>query len=159
MSWRIENPIETMVGAAVLAAAVGFAYFASAGGGSVGDGYVLSAQFDSATGVSVGTDVRVAGVKVGRVVSLELNQQSFQAEAQLVVRETVKLPIDTLAKITSESLLGGTFIALEPGAEDAVLQTGDSISLTQGAPDLLDLIQQFSGSPAADAADAAADAL
>lgn len=154
MSWRIENPIETMVGAVVLVAAGGFAYYAaSAGGASIGGGYPLTAQFTSATGVSVGTDVRVAGVKVGRVSALSLDADSYQAEATLMVREDVQVPIDTLAKITSENLLGGTFIALEPGAEDATLVAGDSITLTQGAPDLLDLIQEFAGSPSSDDAE------
>ena len=147
MAWRVENPIETLVGAVVLLGAAGFAYFAaSAGGASVSGGYNLKAQFSSATGVAVGTDVRVAGVKIGRVANLELNQSTYRAEATLFVRESVELPVDSLAKVTSENLLGGTFIALEPGAEDAMLQEGDSITLTQGAPDLLDLIQQFSGS-------------
>ncbi|MEM9726481.1 MAG: outer membrane lipid asymmetry maintenance protein MlaD [Pseudomonadota bacterium] len=149
-SW-IENPTETIVGAVVLAAACDFAYFASvAGGATVGDAYPLKAQFSSATGVTVGTDVRVAGVKVGRVSALELDAITYRAEATLSVEKTVELPVDSLARITSESLLGGSFISLEPGAEDATLQPGDSFTLTQGAPDLLDLIQQFSGSPAAE---------
>lgn len=147
MAWRIENPVETIVGAVVLAAAGFFAYFASqAGGASVGEGYRLSAQFSSATGVTVGTDVRVAGVKVGRVSALDLDQDSYLARAELTLRQGVLLPIDTLAKVANENLLGGAFISLEPGAEDAMMSDGDSIILTQGAPDLLDLLQQFGGS-------------
>lgn len=146
MAWRIEHPVETIVGAAVLSAAAFFAYFASqAGGGSIGDGYRLSAQFSSATGVTVGTDVRVAGVKVGRVSALDLDPDTYQAKLELTLRGAVQLPTDTLAKVANENLLGGSFISLEPGADESMLVEGDSLQLTQGAPDLLDLLQQFGG--------------
>ena len=144
MSWRIENPIETIVGAAVLVAAGFFAYVASqAGGGAIGDGYRVKAAFSSASGVSVGTDVRVAGVKVGRVSGLMLDQDTYFAAAELTLKSNVKLPIDSLAKVASENLLGGAYIALEPGIDDELLAEGDVIEQTQGAADLLDLLQQF----------------
>ncbi|MEL6980679.1 MAG: MlaD family protein, partial [Pseudomonadota bacterium] len=113
--WRIENPIETLVGAGVLAAAAAFALFAaSSSGATIGESYRINAVFDSATGVSVGTDVRIAGVKVGRVAAIELDTQTYRAKTVLALRDGVELPIDSLAKIDSEGLLGGSFIALEP---------------------------------------------
>lgn len=152
MASKIENPIETMIGAAVLLAAAGFAFFAASSGG-VGvssGGYAVKAMFQSASGVNVGTDVRIAGVKVGRVTDISLDPKSYRAEALLTIENDVELPVDTLAKIDSEGILGGSFIALEPGAEEQMLAAGDAIELTQGAVSLLDLISKFGASSGGD---------
>ncbi|MCA3439547.1 MAG: MCE family protein, partial [Rhodobacter sp.] len=78
-----ENPSEVIAGAAVLAAAVGFLVYAGQSTGFTGNAasYPLVASFRSVDGVTVGTDVRLAGVKVGTVTALELNPQTFFADA------------------------------------------------------------------------------
>ncbi|MBV6632363.1 MAG: outer membrane lipid asymmetry maintenance protein MlaD [Alphaproteobacteria bacterium] len=139
---------ETLVGLAVVIVAVGFLYYA-VGRTNVGavEGYAVTAEFSRIDGISVGSDVRIAGVKIGSVASLELNQQTYLADITLSIDESVALPSDTLAKIESESLLGGQYVALEPGAEEDLLTDGDKIAFTQSSPSLSDLLGQvvFSG--------------
>lgn len=104
------------------------------------DRYELKARFSNVSGVSVGTDVRLSGMKVGTVTRQSLDQQTFQAVLTIAIDQEVKLPLDSSAAITSDGLLGGAHIALIPGAEEALLRPGDEISDTQGATDLMGLI-------------------
>lgn len=91
-----ENTTEVLAGGAVLAVAIGFLVFAAQGMGLGGSGgtYDLTASFQSAEGIKVGTDVRLAGVKVGTISKLDLNPQTFYADATLTLREAVQLPQD-----------------------------------------------------------------
>lgn len=140
-----ENVIEALVGLLVVVVAVwfvAFAYDRTAAGGA-GSGYVVTARFPNATGVSVGTDVRVSGIKIGTVTSQRLDPKTFQAVLQLRVADDVKFPTDSSAAITSEGILGGSYIALTPGGDTQMLKPGDEISDTQGAQDLMALMGQF----------------
>jgi len=143
-----ENRAELLVGALVLAVAVGFVAYAAASVGAVqgGGGYALTASFRSAQGVSVGTDVRLAGVKVGSVAAMELNPETFRADATLALREGLELPDDSSAVIASEGLLGGNFVELQPGGSPFNYEPGDQIFDTQGAISLIELLSQFVGS-------------
>lgn len=109
-------------------------------GSAVADSYELVARFPNVTGVSVGTDVRVSGMKVGRVVAQELDPKTWQAVVRMAIDRRVSLPVDSSAAITSEGLLGGSFIALMPGGEEEKLAPGDEIVDTQGATDLMGLV-------------------
>lgn len=132
---------EAIAGLLVVVAAILFLLFAlGRTGGAAGDSYALSARFPNATGIAVGSDVRVSGMKVGTVTGQRLDPASYQAVLTLAVDGAVKLPADTSAAITSEGLLGGSFIALIPGGESESLRPGDEISDTQGATDLMGLI-------------------
>jgi phospholipid/cholesterol/gamma-HCH transport system substrate-binding protein len=137
-----ENLLEALIGLFVVVAAVAFVAFAWArtGAGEGQGGVSLIARFPNIGGVTLGTDVKVAGVKIGRVAALELDPTSYQAVLKLSVDRGLKLPIDSSAAITSEGLLGGNYIALTPGAEPAMLKDGGEIAETSGAPDLLGLI-------------------
>ncbi len=136
---------ETVIGAAVLAVAAGFVVYAGQtrgvqlGGGS----YPLTASFRSADGISVGTDVRVAGINVGSVTGLELDPKSFQAKAVFTVEDGLEIPEDSDVKIASESLLGGNFVEITPGASEFMLKDGDEIVNTQGSVSLLNLLMRF----------------
>jgi phospholipid/cholesterol/gamma-HCH transport system substrate-binding protein len=79
-------------------------------------------------------------MKVGTVTSQTLDPASYQAVVTLSVDKAVSLPLDSSAAITSEGLLGGSFIALVPGGDPDKLAPGDEISDTQGATDLMGLI-------------------
>ncbi|WP_164157622.1 outer membrane lipid asymmetry maintenance protein MlaD [Sandarakinorhabdus rubra] len=137
-----DNLAEAAIGLAVVAAAVGFVAFAWArtGAGEGQGGTSLVARFPNIAGVTLGTDVRLAGVKVGRVTAVSLDPGSYQAVLNLSVDPGLKLPVDSSAAITSEGLLGGNYIALTPGAEADMLKDGGEIIETSGAPDLLGLI-------------------
>ena len=136
--------LETIVGAAVVAVALLFLVFAYVGAGlSRGaGGYRVSAQFDNIDGINVGTDVRIAGIKVGTIVGQTLDPKSFQARLVMQLRPELTLADDTSAKITSEGLLGNKFVALEPGGSDGKLKDGSEISYTQGSVDMWSLISQ-----------------
>ena len=113
-----ENKAEVLVGAMVLAVGIGFAAFASQSTGLSGGGsgsYELSASFRSVQGVNVGTDVRIAGVKVGQITGLALNPTTFRADATLSVQEDLILPDDSAILVSSEGLLGGNYIEIVPG--------------------------------------------
>ena len=139
-----NSTVETLIGTAVVAIAAAFfiyAYQASERGGAAGS-YRVSAEFDNAEGVSIGTDVRVAGVKVGSVVDFTLNPENFQANVRMELDPKVQLTEDASAKVTAEGLLGSKFISLEQGGAETMLAEGGVISNTQGAVDIWSLISQ-----------------
>ncbi len=140
-----SSAIETVVGAIIIALALGFfsyAYTTAGLGSGSNGGYHVSAEFDNANGIALGTDVRIAGIKVGTVIGQALNPKSFQAKIEMVLNPNIVLADDTSAKVASEGLLGANFISLEPGGADEKLKEGSTISYTQGAVDLWSLISQ-----------------
>lgn len=138
---------EIVTGAAVLAVALGFAVYAAqgAGLGRQPDSYPLTASFRSVEGIAVGSDVRLAGVKVGTITSLELNPETFFADATINLRNDVLLPTDSTILISSEGLLGGNFVELLPGGALETLAAGEEIEDTQGAVGLISLLMKFVG--------------
>ncbi|MGE0224575.1 MAG: outer membrane lipid asymmetry maintenance protein MlaD [Acetobacteraceae bacterium] len=135
---------EVLVGAVVLVVAAGFFVYALTSTGRVTQpGYTLHAQFDQIDGLAVGTDVRIAGVKVGSVTETRIDPRTFLAVVSLTVRDDLQLPKDTSAEITSESLLGGKYLSLTPGGDEAVLKPGQSITITQGSISLEQLLGKF----------------
>lgn len=139
-----RNLAEVLTGAVVLIVAAGFLGYAVAHSGrTTSSGYKLTARFDNIAGLGPGADVRIGGVKVGSVTDERLDPENFQAVVGLSVQNGVKLPKDTAAVITSESLLGGKYLALQPGGEQAVLQPGQSITITQSAVNIEELLGKF----------------
>lgn len=138
---------EILTGAAVLAVAIGFAVYAAQGAGLVQtpDTYPLTASFRSVEGITVGSDVRLAGVKVGTITDLTLNPQTFFADASLQIRNDVLLPTDSAILVSSEGLLGGNFIEILPGGALENLEPGGEIEDTQGAVSLITLLMKFVG--------------
>lgn len=106
-------------------------------------GYRLHASFEHIDGLSVGSDVRLAGVTVGQVVDERVNPSDFKAQVTFTVRPDVQLPTDSAAIITSDSLLGGKYVALSPGGSEAMLRPGAAITDTQGAISLEQLLSRF----------------
>lgn len=142
-----ENTTEVLAGAAVLAAAVGFLFYAghSAGFGAGGGSYPLTGSFRTADGISVGTDVRLAGVKVGTVTSIALNNETYMADATVSVRDGILIPTDSSLLISSEGLLGGNFVEIQPGGALENLEPGQEIEDTQGSVSLISLLMAFVG--------------
>jgi len=137
---------ELWVGAAVLAVAAGFLGWSVAGdrlGAGLAGGYELRAAFPNVDGIEVGTDIRVAGVRVGRVTAVGLNPQTYQAEARLRLPDRIRLPSDSAALIQSDGLLGGAYIELQPGGAPDDLNPGDEIEDVQGAVSLISLMMKF----------------
>ena len=106
-------------------------------------GYDLRAEFRKAEGLSLGGDVQISGVKIGSVTSIELNPETFRASVNMSIRDNVKIPEDSVAKIASEGLLGGNFISVDPGGSDFMLEDGAEFEFTQGSINLIDLVVKF----------------
>ncbi len=139
-----RTAVETVMGALVLAVAIGFAVFAFRTSNIQTDGsYPLSARFDNVDGIGIGSDVRVGGIKVGVVSDLTLDQETYEAVMSLRVREGVAIPADSTAAIVSESLLGSRYVDVTPGGDTVVLSAGDIIRFTQSAVNLESLIGRF----------------
>jgi phospholipid/cholesterol/gamma-HCH transport system substrate-binding protein len=135
---------EIVTGAAVLFIAGGFLVFAAAHSGrSATSGYDLHAQFDHVDGLNSGADVRIAGVKVGSVVAMTIDQKSFLASVTLTVRSDIHLPSDTAAEIVSESLLGGKYVSLSPGGASTDIAPGGTLTITQSSVSLEQLLGKF----------------
>jgi phospholipid/cholesterol/gamma-HCH transport system substrate-binding protein len=135
---------ETAIGAVVIIAAVGFAVYAtSISGAGAGPGRTFTAEFRSVEGVAVGTDVRLAGIRVGSVTSLGLDPASYLARATFTVSDSIEVPEDSDVAIASEGLLGGSFLEITPGASDFMLADGDAILNTQSSVSLLNLLMRF----------------
>ena len=140
-----NNPTEVMVGGFVLAGAIAFAVYAGqATGLSRGsDGYDLRASFRSIEGVNVGTDVRLAGVKIGTVTGVELNPETYRADTTFSVNEGIEIPDDSAIVIASEGLLGGNFVEVVPGGSPFYFSPGDEMEDTQGSVSLISLLLRF----------------
>lgn len=136
-----RNIVETIVGALVLAVAGLFVFYAFAKSDTrAPNGYEITARFGRVDGLKRGADVTLSGVKVGTVTGVDLDRKTFQAVVRMMVASNVDLPIDTNAKIVSESLLGNMVLVLEPGGDKQMLKDGGEIEKTQDAISLTELI-------------------
>ena len=140
-----HNTTEVLVGGTVLAAALAFAIYAGqvtgvSGGGA---GYQLGASFRSLEGVTVGTDVRLAGVKIGTVTGMILNPETYRADTTFSVSEGILIPDDSAVVVSSEGLLGGNFVEVMPGGSLFYFEPGDTVEDTQGAVSLISLLLKF----------------
>ena len=142
-----NNLVETVMGAVVLVITGGFLYFAFSGAnvGTTG-GKTYFAHFDKVDGLAIGGEVKISGINVGTIVGQSLDTFTYEAVVEMNIRDDVELPEDTFAKITSEGLLGGNYLVLDPGGSDVMLEDGDQITETQGAVDLLGLLSAFASS-------------
>jgi phospholipid/cholesterol/gamma-HCH transport system substrate-binding protein len=140
-----HSKTEILVGGVVLAAAIGFVVYTgqTTGFASSSGGYPLTASFRSIEGVSVGTDVRLAGVKIGTVTGIDLNPQTFRADTTFSVASNVEVPDDSAVIVSSEGLLGGNFIEIMPGGSLFALEPGDEIIDTQSSVSLVTLLLKY----------------
>lgn len=140
-----QNSIEVILGAIVLCVSIVFFIYATNtnNAGASGGGYSVKAQFTDIGSLSVGDDVKISGVTVGRVNDIDLDPVLYNADVTLMISDDVELPYDTSARISSEGLLGGNFMALDIGADTEMLGEGDMIAITQSAQNLEQLLGQF----------------
>ena len=136
------NVTEVLVGGAVLACAVAFGVYASQSTGlsQGGTGYELGASFRSLEGVGVGTDVRLAGVKIGTVTDVSQNSETYRADTTFSISDGILVPDDSAIVISSEGLLGGNFVEIMPGGSPFYFEPGGEITDTQGAVSLISLL-------------------
>jgi phospholipid/cholesterol/gamma-HCH transport system substrate-binding protein len=139
-----RNIAETILGAFVIAVAIFFLIFSyRVADLRATDGYEITADFAGTGGLKAGDDVMLSGVKVGHVERVTLVPENYLARVHMGIESGIKLPEDTAALISSESLLGGRYLALEPGADEAIIQPGGHIQYTQAPQNLEQLLGQF----------------
>ncbi len=139
---------ETIVGifiaiglAAMLLLAMQVSNLSSLGGD---EGYEVKAEFDNIGGLKVRSPVKMAGVVIGRVADIRFDSENYQAVAVLRIRpEYNRIPTDSTANVFTAGLLGEQYISLEAGGEEEYLKDGDSLTLTQSAMVLEQVIGQF----------------
>ena len=121
-------------------------------------GYRVMVRFDNIGGLKPKAAVRSAGVVVGRIESITFDDKIYQARVTLSLDERYKFPKDSSLKILTSGLLGEQYIGIEAGADESNLANGDTVTATQSAVVLENLISQFLYSKAAEGATPAADA-
>jgi phospholipid/cholesterol/gamma-HCH transport system substrate-binding protein len=122
------------------------------------DTYQVAAKFDNIGGLKPSAAVKSAGVVVGRVESIGFDDKTYQARVMLQLQKKFVFPKDSSAKILTAGLLGEQYLGLEPGAAEKNLVAGDTITQTQSAVVLENLISQFLYNKAADAGSTATPA-
>ena len=136
-----RNTLETVMGAIVLLAAAGFVNLAYEAADIKGNGgYEIIAEFGSTGGLSVGDDVRISGIKVGRITEQSLDPITYSARIAMAIAPDIEIPADSSARITAASLLGGNYLELMPGAEDEMLAAGAVIYDTRDPVSISDLL-------------------
>jgi len=112
--------------------------------------YAVKLKFDNIGGLKARAPVKSAGVTVGRVGSIGFDANTYQAVVTIDIDKQYQFPKDSSAKILTSGLLGEQYIGLEPGGDDQMLKNGDTITMTQSAVVLENLIGQFLYNKAAD---------
>lgn len=138
------NLVEALIGAIVLLVAGWFLNFAYERTEMTNvSGYELIAKFDRVDGLNIGSDVRLSGIKIGTVTSQTLDPVTYEAIVRIAISDTIQLPTDTAAAITSEGLLVGSYLSVLPGGMEDMLEDGDEFEETQDAIDLIGMINRF----------------
>jgi phospholipid/cholesterol/gamma-HCH transport system substrate-binding protein len=140
-----KNALETLMGAVVLVVAGFFlltAYKSSEMRMGSG-GYKISGKFANISGIGLGSDIRVGGIKVGVISDLALDPQTYEAVATMQIRHETKLPKDSSAAVASSGLMGEKFIQITPGGDETMLADGGKIAFTQSSVNLEEMIGKF----------------
>ena len=136
-----RNTLEMIMGAVVLLAAAGFVSLAYEAADIQGtNGYEIQAEFGATGGLSVGDDVRISGIKIGRITAQSLDPDTYSARIAMAINPDIMIPADSSARITAASLLGGNYLELMPGADEDMLAAGDVIYDTRDPVSLTDLL-------------------
>lgn len=104
--------------------------------------YEVVAEFDNVSGIKKGASVQIAGVPVGDVSKIWLGDDDL-AYLSLRIANNIKLPVDSMASVKSQGIIGDKFIQLSPGGDDEILAPGEVISDTESALDIESLISKF----------------
>jgi phospholipid/cholesterol/gamma-HCH transport system substrate-binding protein len=141
-----NNVAETLIGAAVVAVAVAFLAFAyfRTGSGSL-SGYEVNARLAKADGLAEGTDVRLAGVKIGTVTGLSLDPKNYLVTVRMNIRDDIKLPTDSSILVTQAGFLGGQYLSVTPGGDEKMMAAGSFFDNAQGSIDMMNLVGRFAG--------------
>ena len=139
-----SNYAETLVGAAVVAVALVFAVLAYYRTGAAGlSGYEVNAKLAKVDGLAIGTDVRLAGIKIGTVSDLTLDPRTYLVTVHMDIRKDIKLPADSSILVTQAGFLGGQYLSVTPGGDDTMMTAGAYFENAQGSIDVMNLVGRF----------------
>src|SRR6185437_14402402 len=128
-----NNIAETLIGAIVVAVAViflAFAYYRTGTGGI--SGYEIIARLPKVDGLDRGTDVRLAGIKIGSISDLTLDPKTYLVTVHMDIRNDIKLPADSSMIITQAGVLGSSYLSITPGGDDKMMAPGAYFENVQG---------------------------
>ena len=106
-------------------------------------GYTLNAEFMKVGGLSIGSDVRINGIKVGTVTAQKLNNEDYMADVTFSISSDIKLPKDSTVSIVSDGLVGDKFVKIEPGKSGEYLKAGDSFANTKDFKTIEDMVGEI----------------
>ncbi len=140
-----KNFVETLTGFLVIAVALFFLTYAYVGKNNKEnyDGTVYNVNFERVDGLAVGGDVKISGLRVGSVLSAEIDEKTYQAKVKLEVDKDIKIPDDSTAEIISAGLLGDKYIAIVPGGSEKNLKKGEDIRFSQPSISIEALVGKF----------------
>ena len=140
----LKKPVETIMGLVVLVVALLFLIFAyRVSDLQVVKGYTLNAEFMKVGGLSIGSDVRINGIKVGTVTAQNLNNEDYTVNVVFSIASDIKLPKDSTVAIVGDGLMGDKFVKIEPGKSSEFLQDGDTFSKTKDFKTLEDMVGEI----------------
>ena len=141
-----NNTVEMVVGLFIIIGFAAFGYLALQLGEvsflSAGKSYTLKAEFTNVAGVKKGASVQIAGVVVGEVSAIELGKDAY-AILSLQLDNSLKIPIDSMASVKSQGIIGDKYIQLSPGGDEKFFGPGEMIVDTESAVDIESLISKF----------------
>ena len=140
-----NNTIETLVGTLVVIVAVIFLLLSSKivnSSHKVANSYEVYAEFNNIEGINIGSDVKIAGVKVGTVDNIKLDS-NYKAILTIKIQEDKKVSVDSVFKISTSGIIGNKFINIKPGSDDELLANKDTVEYTESVMDLEDLISRY----------------
>lgn len=141
-----KGTLEIVVGLFMLAGFAAFGYLALQLGEvrwlSSGKSYQLKAEFDNVSGVKKGASVQVAGVVVGSVLNIGLGPENY-AVLTMDIAKSVKVPIDSIASVKSQGIIGDKYIQISLGGDGELFKEGEMITETESAIDIESLISKF----------------
>jgi len=138
--------LEFSVGLFVVVGLAALFYMAvSIGGGGMASSseQTLVARFDSASGLKSGGFVEISGVRVGKITSITLDAEAFEAVVSLRLPKTIEIPDDSIASIRTAGIIGDRFVKITPGGSDLPLEEGEEIIETESAISIEELISKY----------------
>lgn len=104
--------------------------------------YIIHAEFGNISGVKSGADVQIAGVKIGTVLDLALNEDGY-AKVTMQIDKGVEIPVDSIASVKSKGIIGDKVIQITLGGDTELFKEGEMITETESAVDIESLISKF----------------
>ncbi len=139
-----KKPVETIMGLVVLVVAILFLAFAyRVSDLQVVKGYPLKAEFMKVGGLSIGSDVRINGIKVGTVTNQELDNETYLVNVTFSISSDIRLPIDSTVAIVGDGLIGDKFVKIEPGKSGEYMQPNSFFANTKDFKTIEDMVGEI----------------